>query len=516
MSFLLPFHPPSSTHIMPSKKRRRPTTPADSSAAQPKPFSLERYHLLPLELQHLIISFACLHPTPSTPSALTPFATDSATILNLCLVSRELRQQVQHRLYREISVVRPSKLYALQQALAERPDLGRGVERLHLGPQDILPPHWWPLKNAYAEGYSHESPGEEGCGGPFNWVSSSLATPCLPYGLREGAAWALNRPPKGCREAAILRAITSAQEALQEDLLDAKNGRPVNVDAVFQVQAALDLYLMNIRAMEDDSPHFLRLATRDTRVPDRCRSGKCGHYPALVLNLTYPPDGSSRKAEPSRKEVYSPSREQLLRHLSRPGSLTDRFDHPLLFNRSGFKIYVTLPHGKGHEDYDPAGARCKIRTASWHDVEGAHEAHKWQHLACVQLEDLSHTFLTGEKALNDALINTATFSSNLALARAVLALTPSLTNLSLTGFLEAAIGREGQSFPTVQRLSLGPAPVCWNGSSWYSGLEGVEDLRVAGAPLVAEELQEITSTMPRLRRIDWSLKEAVSGKMRLK
>lgn len=126
-------------------------------------------------------------PTPATPSNLT----------NTRWREDAVNSEEQNRLYREVSVTRPSKSLALRQA--------------HIGPQNILQPHWWPLSMAYVDGYQHDSPFDSSMKGPFIWVTGSLDATHLLYGCQDRAAWALNRPPRGCREAAIRRAITAAE-----------------------------------------------------------------------------------------------------------------------------------------------------------------------------------------------------------------------------------------------------------------------------------------------------------------
>lgn len=504
---------------MPSKKRARPTSGVIDCSARPMLISLERYHLLPLELQHLILSFACLHPKSGTPSALTPFATDSATVLALCLVNRELRQLVQHRLYREVSVTRPSKLYALHQALVERPEMGKLIERLHIGPQDILPPYWWPLTNAYAEGYSHESSGEEGCGGPFDWLATSLDQSQLPAGFEDRQPFLFDRSPSpSCRDAAIRQAIGTAQTILFADLTQQDASKSVKVGAILEVQAALDLYLAKIRSMEDENPHLLRLAERTSRVPQRCKDGACGHYPSLILSASFNRE-FDLQAAPSPKGTYRLFRSQLLRHLARPGSTTDRFDHPLIFSRSNFKIYLTVPPGKGHPGYSSdaaaAGARYRIRSQYW-DVDAEHQVHTWPELPALHYEDQQQTAAL-KPARNGALICTATLSENLRLARAVPARTPNLQGLSLTGFLESAVGGgRNTRLSNLRQLSLGPPPVCWNAGLLLQGLQSVVELRIAGIALVAGEIEAITSSKPNLSRLEWSMRETMPSEMELK
>lgn len=471
--------------------------------------SLERYHLLPLELQHLIISLACRAPASSS-TCLTPFSTDSAAVFNLCLVNSELRSQVQPLLYKEVSITRPSQLYALQQALIADSEKGKLIQRLHIGPQDILPSYWWPLTSKQPTKLESEAnPPVKFVRGPFVDLMTSSDTRDLPSGYQKRQRWGLNDSVRGCRDAAVKEAIEAAQISLGINLLVGGSG-PVNVGRIFELQAALDLYLARILVLEKENPALLEVSRPGARIPARCRNGRCDHYPALVITETSASTSASQTQAPAG--ACTVPRPQLLRHLARRGATTDRFDHPLYFERSGFQILELVTSSKKRRFHRPPVPRYEIRSHHW-DIDDYHEPFDWPELALLQNQDAVEGLSPRDKALNAALVATATFGQILRLARGVLTLTPNLQGLSLTGFLECAL--DGSALPSLRRLSLGPPPVCWKTNADLEEVpKQVEDLRLAGETLVDDEI-ELFCQMSRLRKLAWTLVETYSRRMEL-
>lgn len=77
-----------------------------------------------------------------------------------------------------------------------------------------------------------------------------------------------------------------------------------------------------------------------------------------------------------------------------------------------------------------------------------------------------------------------------------------MQGLSFTGFLESAI--IGSTLPNLRRLSLGPPPFHWEAVVPLKALDSVEELRIAGAPLIESEI-ELIGRMPRLRKLEWTV-----------
>lgn len=521
------------SYIMASKKRRRAALSANdvqtSEAASP-----HIYYALPLEIRQLIVEMACLSPSSSTPFR-SPFPTDVDTILTLCLVCKETHAQATDLLWQTISITRPSALFAFYQALLLRPERASLVSSLHIGPQDTLPSYWWPLSSVeyYKGSRTPLTPSE--AGSPYRSIASSLGREQLPIGCTDRQAWLWDRCPSPCREAAVYEALDVVQKSLDVTLRQ-EVARPTKIESVFEAQAALDIYLDRLRYIEKSDPELLRLNQPGARVPLRCRNGKCEHYPALHLvdvpSSVAPPTTSTSSsvappttstsvgssappAEEPPENAFIVPHSQLLRHLARQGALTDRFDHPLLLARSGFTIHVTQSALKGPNKLMSSNASYSLESKTW-SIEREHETQKWQGALDSLHNAPQHFTGSGDVGdLNAALFATANVGAILCLAREVLDLLPSLVNLSLTGFLQNAVVR-GDSFermrsnyieplPNLRKVSIGPTLPCWAASLPLGHLMHVEELRICGSPLPINEAWAITSRMPNLKVLTWSL-----------
>lgn len=494
----LPSHTINS-HSMTSKKRRRPA--ADDPA---QAISLHGYHLLPSELQHHIIHLACL-PTPNDSRSLFPV--DRTTLLRLCLVSRSFNRVATGKLYRNVVITQPSALYPLYQTLTARPSLAALVKSFHIGPTSALSPHWWPLTFAYPDGQGWDSVKNGHEGVPYHWMSSSLEAARLPLGCQDRQAWVYDRAATGCREAAVHEALSVAQRSLNVDLAVPQHGplppgslwRPnigqIWASRVFEAQAALDLYLEEVRAVEEADPKLLARQTRPgARVPAPCRNGKCGCYPALYITgvSTPPPSGA-----------FKVSRAQLLHHIARRGALTDHFDHPLVFIRSSLGVIIHQPPGKGFRHYSPAFtcARYELYSDRW-DSDSLHASHHCADFAFLREKD---AYSWPGKVTDAGRFSTATFDSTLRLTQGLLGLLPCLENLSLTGYLEKTLdGWTAKEKSRLRRLSLGPTPETWKPQLHLDSLSGLEQLRICDVPLRAHDIVRINQ-MKRLRQLAWTM-----------
>lgn len=189
------------------------------------------------------------------------------------------------------------------------------------------------------------------------------------------------------------------------------------------------------------------------------------------------------------------SRSQLLDRLAAPKTRTDRFDHPLLFARSG----MTWPEAERYQYPEQIG----IETPHW-----ASDSDR------DMVENLSFIQLLQDPVLP----TTATMGGILSLTRALLAQTPHLENLSLTGFLERAVcgPRVPAGLTNLRSLTLGPPDYGW---SWTPPLyqlvrpsiASVERLRVCGRVLGKEEATAILGGLPRLQHLQWSYARATAG-----
>ncbi|PWN25406.1 hypothetical protein BDZ90DRAFT_281613 [Jaminaea rosea] len=498
-----------------NKTKRSEATEGENSKSQkktkrdaPSSLSLAGFADLPHELQVTIINYAC-----ETPSSDDMFyrATcnepllDIQTTLSLSLVSRELHPHVTVLLYRRIRIVRPTTLALLAATLTSRPALGRVIRSLHVGPDDELPEEWHPI-----EEISFEDPDSWG-----SWEGDSPPPPETRFSHSlvdhetskqpKDCSWSytLDTARGSCQDQAVHSILGVAQEVIDVNLMRegyAMSGELLHPDEwtlrIFEAQAVLDLYLLELRRLQD-----LGQPTSSTKTG---KGVECGHYPRLILNGY--DDASTSRSKITRR-TFVLHRSQLLRHLSRHKSYTDRFDHPLLFARSSCGMFVLAGPGRAGEDSDSLGQYdpYELRDIDFSLLEEDAEDYADQ----FSPDRLPATTPALDDGLDPALNSTATLGSLLSLTRFVLVATPRLRNLSLTGFLERAVTglRTGAELKDLRSLSIGPPPPFWHAPMTLDRgcLLTVENLRICGVMLLEEEVDAIENGLPLLRRMQWSM-----------
>lgn len=154
---------------------------------------------------------------------------------------------------------------------------------------------------------------------------------------------------------------------------------------ILQTQSALDLYLMEMRRIDDRNGmvHSWRSDSPLPKAPTKCRAGKCRHYPTLRIEMRSQhveiDEGAKQAAKAKaakRKKSKRQSKikkkanrgsgmtrsknnaelvltlDQLKAHLVRPGAQTDHFDHPYIYARSGLKMLCLDYENRITVDYD--------------------------------------------------------------------------------------------------------------------------------------------------------------------
>lgn len=473
-------------------ERKIAAASAAATTADPPLATLENFATLPHELRVHIINLACM---PTTTSARAGAASgtasssadqlrpgrprphlDTTTILSLMASCQSFYTLLAPKLYNHVWISRPSALASLQLALSSHPDLGSHVKSLYVGPADRLPKHYNPV--VMEDDFCWEDEGEV----PMLFFTSSLRddeAKLLPRWCIPDYRWLLDYPGETRPSEAINLALEVAQRTIDVDLgfgTYSKGGAKISevehIKRVFEVQAALDHYLMMMRRHEDALGLYEVEDEEDEELPE---------YPPLVITGY---SNSPLLAEQSHGEEQSCTvdRSQLLHHLARPYSTTDRFDHPLVFARSGLetKVLTTWTEEPSRQSrYSGRGA-----------------------------EDWSRIFLSPASSVDYSLPNTASFHSLLDLLRSVLIHTHKLENLALTGFLDLALCGDHQAALFLNHLdsvSIGPFPQRWFQPLDLQRFAGLKELRLAGIRLHYAELDAIIAMFPALRKFQWSM-----------
>lgn len=461
-----------------SAKRSQPSSPEAEprSAEEPQrsqPVSLQGFHLLPTELKDQVIRLACLASSSSPSTNPSPSGLDSGTMFKLSLVCRDLNAQVSPLLWRHVSITRPSALYDLVEAIKAQPGKAKDIESLHVGQYDPLPSYWWPLSSVNDEGEWSV------------WIASSLPRDRLPAGCEDRQSWRWDERPDGRREAAVYDALQVAHRSLRASQIYEGGDVGITVEPIMELQAVLDLYLMELRRLEEASSEPV--------------------YPSLVLKdvpLSRPTGPPPAQVEPPGDAFVVPYAE-LLPHLARRGSLTDRFDHPLILERSSLKVIVRAPPVKSVLPNN-VGSRATFTVHQGSDrVFDEQAGSNW--FGWAPLQDAAAKDPALEKNPYSLARATATMSSVLDLTRGVLYATTSLRNISLTGYLEQVL--RSTSHSSLLRASIGPTALPgWHATVPSHGVKFVQELRLCGKHLGGWEAHQV-SVMTRLQRFEYCLWE---------
>lgn len=293
---------------------------------------------------------------------LTDVSWNRKTAATFMLVSRDVYELVAIQRYRYVQIDRPSILEEFVRSIVANPALARLVKVLWLGPYYTVSDDWWPLAPINREHYdTYWYEGER----------PSIATALrdrdmLPHGCEPRQKWALTKvrtAKLSRRDKAIYKAIDAAQNYLRIDLRrprrardGGKMGSTLWLVRVMEVQAALDLYLVEIRRREDAAGVSSPLCPRPQQDETKPTQPEI-EYPSLVITSSEPPTTaslSSTAKKPSTLDSSSvgPSfiipRPQLMQHIFAKGSKADHFDHPLILARSGIKSILFKKRRRGY------------------------------------------------------------------------------------------------------------------------------------------------------------------------
>lgn len=485
------------------------TSSSSSSASSAQSFSLEGFFNLPCELKFRIIELACRSPAPPPPPKpiwereeddKVPPVLDTGTTFSLLLGSPDLYALVLPILWRDVMLSRPSALISFREAITSNPQLGLFVVNLHVGPSDELPGWAYPLSERKGFNDSHCSGYSNAYHPATMQITPSVRGNEQPHlnikqgeGIFSERVWTVGDEHfeldasdhffPGYQE--VVDMLGEAQEVIDVDLqnegysYDPKTKlAPVEYIArVYEAQAVLDLYLIEMAR---------RQVRYDLVLPPQ-EDNKRLACPHLIIE-GYP----NSPAHPTNEdeEVFILTPLDLLQHLARPGSVTDRFDSPLLFARSGVDIVKQTPS---------AGRRKRL------DISDGEREQDW-----ADIFSPSSSIFSGSSVSTISLPSphSGTIGSLLTQLRMVLASTPNLENLSLTGFLERAIcGKRSAAplLPKLRALSVGPPPQRWCAPIIFDQLGQIKELRICGIELLQEEAESVVAKLPVLKTLQWSM-----------
>lgn len=454
---------------------------SDDWDAPPSPHPATSFSSLPYELRANIIDLAC-HADNSAAFI------DKEMVSSLMLTCSDAYNLTAPRLYRSVRITTPSSLSNFARTLKARPSLGLMIKSLHLGPDTQPRKDYWPLSRH----------------GPVvhDYIKTSLQDQDrLPLWYKAEQEIPLISPDLAAdkRSKAVLIAIKAAQAALGVDLIRprcAPNGHQIGSSrwfmGVLEIQAALDLYLMEVRRIEDKVRDADQNCEDEDAVADlRARLADIV-YPTLVVTLC------TRLKAPSDEEqrIFTLSRTALLEHMARPGASLDHFEHPLLYVRSGILPLAINDAGKGRVN-DPFIGTMEGLNGDW-DVE---------HLAEVMSLCKPDANTTLDSA--SSTLNTRTTTGGIhSLVRTVLAHTPNVENLSLSSYLQLVLWSDATPLQSLRSLCLGifthyrDSSLCPSLSLHGDQLAGLERLHISGHVLTEQKI-DLIAGLPRLKRVMW-------------
>lgn len=431
---------------------------------------------LPRELQDDIFARACYIEKPLV-------ELDLRLAQNLMLVCKDLHLVAAAVLYRSVRVTRPSILAELIRTLDAKPELGAFVKRLHLGSQRTLRASWWPMEATLF--------GLRGFPAGSLFIATSIRDETLlPTWCPTHRNFHLN-DNKGIsddRAEAVLAAIQAAQLFFDVDLKRPRysiQGQEIGSRAwligVMEIQAVLDLYLMEMRRLEDNAlPHVTSSEGEGSKTETPQPAKTLPVYPSLHLHATSTSSPGCDVSDQAFALMYP----AIIDHLARRGATTDNFNHPLLLARSGVKIL----------DIDDAG----LLKASSEVLEQAGMLYEGGIFA---------DHLDSSGPFSAAKYGTSTAAGNLALARHLFALTPSIQELYISNFFQQLLcGTTLPQLPSLRMLSIGPLTLAHGDSIAPSVEDGsfsnLERLRINGYHFAGRKAAAILG-LAQLKKVDW-------------
>lgn len=446
---------------------------ASASSTTPPPVS---FTSLPYELRQSIVLLAC---TPSRPWHVS---IDVDLALNLMLAHSATYGPTAPLLYRNVRITKASQLVEFARALVAKPSLGAMVRGLHLGPDCLLPGDYWPLTNEKTIKSSLR--GAESV--PRWWQQWVALSPTYTSMRLDQVGDAMFPCAK-----AVWQAMEEAQVALGIDLQRprlAPDGQTVaptrGFMGVLEVQAALDLYLIELRRLEDQ------------REASAARNGYGNSHvigPPLAIKLGAPTEA----VDPAPQGIFTLHHSALIEHLARRGAAMDHFEHPYRLLKSGLEVVRLDDDGIGRP------SNSFIERLKGLNSDAA-------------IEDFAQQHMLGPSptALHSTLPASSTTGGILELARQVLAQAPQIEHLSLGSYFQLLLWRDGVGLPaSLRSLCLGPLSefhdmsLCPSLQLQGDPFTGLEKLHISGH-VGWERKVVLIANLPRLKEAVWDIKLA--------
>lgn len=464
------------------------------------------------------MSFASLPPEIQTRillDAVQPPHGRYAHAPTLALVSRSCYYIISSLLWRHIRVTTPSALRQFHAALQSRPELAASTQSVHLGPDSEIYQRGWPLE------VKHEL-GDE----VTLLIMPTLPASALPHWVDLGEAFDIEYTNgRDFRQLAISRAIKQIFEDLdvnpQRRGYSSGRGHPpcrIGIRAwalrLWEAQAALDLYLAEMRRREDedDEERSAHSSGSDEEPQFKVRRLYSTYDFGISISDHPPPVNSDH-------DQLHLTKDQLWSHLSRRGSSTDHFSHLVFFARSRREDLGMSDAEWSDLKHDLGGPHRRFRMSPEEDSDD-------ESTVADEAELAEERFVGASEA------SVGSVGELLKVAREVLALMPQVTNLSVASFLHRAM--DGlQCAKVLLQLNIGPIAPWWNdclsflspGSKDDNGsgpgteseeseagakgaaegqltMPGLEQLRICGT-ISVRDAQKIATQLRSLREVVW-------------
>lgn len=493
---------------------------------------------LPIEVQACIIT-QTVQASPTITNASTSTLSrsvvfDKELALALSLVSPTCHAIVASTLYRNIHIAKPSTLLQFSSTFGRYPEFVKAVKSIHIGPDAELPQKGWPLRM-----------GEERRNDwPELFLITSLSQhsdeQLLPRWCELGSAFSLDQAGVGLQHLVIHKAISAAAKDLDVNprrrrygISGNKIGLPAWTARLYLLQAALDLYLMEMRNVEDRegfdvTPWRTSEKATPRQAAGRTRSPTLGAYPASKI-LPSRASSAASNNEPDGGTGDSNTLvltiQQLWQHIQRRDGPANHFDSAVLLTRcsrnspnfdetswSKMRIDLCGPHTAHFSEAEwlHVTKKAGLKGQVSHNDEAEDDSAAWFG------EDVySKSFYAEQDPNIDPLdLPSAGVPEFLETARTVLFSASQATNVSLSGYFARALPAL-RRMEALRSLNIGPTPGWWEDVGMKPEVvrrlkKNLFKLRVVGK-MHSDDAAQICHKLTALEEVEWVWPDRLAG-----